>query len=249
MSLQPGTGDQEASRARKVRRYFEDVSHHLAQEHVLRLRQEAVVLFAGRRERILDIGCGDGSLSLPLLGQGGHLTLVDTSRGMLEAARSRTPPSLLAQVDFRGVSFLDLPDDGRQFDLIICAGLLAHVESPLETLDWLAARLLRGGLAIIEHTDAAHPVGAALVLYSRLRSHIRSDRYAWNRLAAGQVDRLLASRGLTFAGEYRYGLLRPLQQFLSQGWLYRLSTFLHGWPHHPRWRLLGSERICAYRRA
>ncbi len=238
------------SRSQEVELEFENPEGYLSQQYVLRLRREAVALFAGpaRGDRILDIGCGDGSLSLPLLREAASLTLVDTSEAMLEAARRQTPASRLDNVEFHHSSFIELPDDGRRFDTILCVGVLAHVESPSQALDWIAARLAPGGLAIIEHTNFAHPLGSGLVLYSWLRSRVRTNRYTWNALSAGQIDRLLADRGLLLEREYRYGLLRPLQQVVRQDRLYRLSGLLHGSPTRPRWPSLGSERICAYRR-
>ena len=51
------------------------------------------------RSLILDIGCGDGSLSLPLLDDRSRLTLLDFSEGMLERARQNIPPGMNTRVE------------------------------------------------------------------------------------------------------------------------------------------------------
>jgi SAM-dependent methyltransferase len=238
------------SRRQQVELVFRDPQPYLAHRHILRLRQEAVAEFAGSRHRarVLDVGCGDGSLSLPLLDRIGHLTLVDTSAAMLEAARAQTPPAKSAQVDYILSDFLELPDNGQRYDLVICAGVLAHVADPWRALDWIAAHTAADGATIIEHTNVGHPLGAALVFYSWLRSRLRPQRYAWNPLLPSAIDKRLARDGLIVQQEYRYGLSRPLEPLVHQEKLYRLSGLLHGSPANPRWPMLGSERISLYRR-
>ena len=62
--------------------YFQKLGYHV------RVRIETVTEFlnAAKFDRILDIGCGDGSISLPLLTNENRLTLLDMSEGMLARA-------------------------------------------------------------------------------------------------------------------------------------------------------------------
>ena len=67
----------------------------------MRIRIETVREFLKnpRFGHILDIGCGDGSISLPLLTTENRLTLLDMSEGMLARAKSGIPAGLSGSVE------------------------------------------------------------------------------------------------------------------------------------------------------
>jgi ubiquinone/menaquinone biosynthesis C-methylase UbiE len=64
---------------------------------------------------ILDIGCGDGSISVPLLNSNCRLTLLDVSPGMLSIARSRVPEELSSRVKFVNQDFMQVPFEKKLF--------------------------------------------------------------------------------------------------------------------------------------
>ncbi len=80
--------------------------------------------------RILDLGCGPGNIALRLANAlpNAHITGVDGSKPMLDAARHRsTTPNL------RWVEAI-LPDTGLpdgHFDAIVCNSLLHHLHDPM----------------------------------------------------------------------------------------------------------------------
>jgi ubiquinone/menaquinone biosynthesis C-methylase UbiE len=76
----------------------------------------------GPAERALDLGCGDGRLTGEL--RAGRLTAADVSAVALERAHARLPDATL--VPLRPNEPLPL-DDG-EFDLVLCAETLEHVQ-------------------------------------------------------------------------------------------------------------------------
>src|SRR5712675_3643989 len=83
----------QADRIDPVRELFDHRENYLDRRQLdIRLRTETVSsLVEGKSyNEILDIGCGDGSISTPLLTSRCHLTLLDISTQMLSLARSRT---------------------------------------------------------------------------------------------------------------------------------------------------------------
>ncbi len=79
---------------------------------------------------ILDIGCGDGSVTIPLLSGSNSLTLLDLSDKMLEVAKNNVPADLLDRVKFLNEDVCQAALRAHSYDLIVCVGVLAHVESP-----------------------------------------------------------------------------------------------------------------------
>ena len=77
--------------SRSIANSFEDPEWYLKGYTTnIRIRVETVVtLLAGLNpHHILDVGCGDGSLSLPLLQKASHVTYLDQSRAMLEKVKA-----------------------------------------------------------------------------------------------------------------------------------------------------------------
>src|SRR6185503_17610372 len=91
----------------KVKLFF-DGNQYLENSHDrIVIRSLIVKDFLGPVEngRILDIGCGDGSLSLPLLNRTNRITMVDISDSMIRKAAARVPADLAANVTLVNDSF------------------------------------------------------------------------------------------------------------------------------------------------
>ncbi|MDO8607855.1 MAG: methyltransferase domain-containing protein [Phaeospirillum sp.] len=106
-----------------------------------RLESEALLGLAGPLpgRRVLDIGCGDGTLSGRLVVAGANVTAIDADPDMIAAARTVTP----------GASFLigdgcRLPFAEASFDLAVMNTVLCLVEGRRAALSE-AVRVLRGG--------------------------------------------------------------------------------------------------------
>src|SRR5215471_11083295 len=105
---QQSTPDASISRVDHVRRYFGQPRNYLdIRRYVIEARRETVQEFlAGRTcSRILDIGCGDGSLTVPLLSPKTRLTLLDISVPMLNKALSRVPSEVSSNVQAVNMDF------------------------------------------------------------------------------------------------------------------------------------------------
>jgi len=105
-----------------------------------------------RFENYLEIGCGDGSIGLSLLRDGRNCTLLDLSTNMIERARNNTPPQLIKNVTYiSGDASLYNPI--HKFDLVLCIGVLAHVESVDKFIDDLTQLINQNGLLLVQFTD------------------------------------------------------------------------------------------------
>jgi SAM-dependent methyltransferase len=172
-----------------------------------------------QRKSVLDLGCGDGSLSAAL--RGNDITLVDFSEVMLEQARRNVPGARHVQADVLAWQ----PD--RLYDAVLAVGLLAHVESVDRLLQKIAAALQPGGRCILQVTDAGHPLGWFLVRYGRIR---RSGGYRTNDLSRRELIERAAAYGLRPVAARRYGLLLPGTGRLPYRWHSLIERrFASGW--------------------
>lgn len=102
---------------------------------------------------VLEIGCGTG---LNLLAHaaampGSTVAGFDLSQTAIERGRELAAAAGLDHVDLHVGDILTYPRDGRQFDYIVCHGVLSWVPEPVRQslIELIAARLAPGGVAYI----------------------------------------------------------------------------------------------------
>ena len=130
----------------------------------------------GRREgAVLDLGCGDGRLTLSLRGR--HIVGADVSRAALDRARRRLSESDVELVETDPGAVLPFPDGA--FDLVLLTETIEHVVD-VPTLLTEARRVLSEGGEIAVTTPAhGRRTGLSLVsggferLFDPLSPHVR----------------------------------------------------------------------------
>jgi SAM-dependent methyltransferase len=93
-----------------------------------------------------------GSISAQFLASGNRVTMVDLSEAMLERARSRVPEKHAAQVEYVRADIADL-EAREPYDLVLCIGVLAHVDSLERTIEKVASLVRPGGHAVFQISD------------------------------------------------------------------------------------------------
>jgi SAM-dependent methyltransferase len=161
------------------------------------------------RSLILDIGCGDGSMSLPLLEAGGRLTLLDFSAAMLERAKRNIPRPLEPRVEIVCGDLIQF-SPAQRYTLVLCLGVLAHVPDVGEALAKIASLLGEGGHCLLQITDASRWLGRLNYAYYDWRSRGRpSQGYPLNRLASGRLTADADALGLRLVKCRNYSLSIP----------------------------------------
>jgi S-adenosylmethionine-dependent methyltransferase len=169
---------------------------------------DAVLVAGGDRVLdVLDLGGGTGGDAARLAQLGHRVTVVDPS------------PDALASLHRRGVEAgLDPPVTGVQgdasdllehvapssFDLVICHGVLEHVDDPAEALATVATVLRAGGhvSVVVAGRNAAVVARALAGDFVTAQTLLGRSAQAWDlrsmgprRFIAAEVDQLLALRG------------------------------------------------------
>jgi predicted TPR repeat methyltransferase len=220
--------------------YFQKLGYHV------RVRIETVTEFlnGAKFDRILDIGCGDGSISLPLLTKENRLTLLDMSEGMLARARSRIPASQSDRVEIVTGDFMSTRLDRYFYDLIICIGVLAYIDPVKPFLEKLASLLKPGGKLIIEWTDGFHFVNRLFRPYHKLRNVLVTPKVRLALQSSDDIVHRLTKLGFEIDGSYRYCSPLPVvRRLLSEDINYRLIRTMHGNVQRNRAAWLGEECI------
>jgi ubiquinone/menaquinone biosynthesis C-methylase UbiE len=124
-------------------------------EHSRNLLRRAGI---GRGNRILEIGCGTGSMTTWLaeqVGAEGRVVAVDASDKQLEIARKAAQEAGSTNIEFirSTVESLELPNDS--FDMAYCRLLLMHLKDPSGTLARMKKYLRPRGVIVCEEPHAS----------------------------------------------------------------------------------------------
>ncbi len=98
-------------------------------------------------QRVLDIGCGHGAMSVALAQQGATVVGVDINEELVDWARrnvARHHPDLATRLRFEACDPTELPPDDR-FDLAVCKDTMEHVEDVPGLFREVRVRLAPGG--------------------------------------------------------------------------------------------------------
>jgi SAM-dependent methyltransferase len=152
----------------------------------------------GAHERVLDLGCGDGRLTVEL--EARELTAADVSGEALRRARPRLPDARLVELE----PDAPLPLDDSSFELVLCAETLEHVRDLQLLLSEIRRVLAPGGMLAL--TTPAHGRLAGLDVLARgferrfdpLSPHLRF-------MTARSLRRLLGELGFEVTSMRRRG--------------------------------------------
>lgn len=118
------------------------VTDHIKEEVIL----ELVVPVFGKR--VLDVGCGDGVLSVRLAQEGAQVTGLDDDLRMLEAARCRAGNATIRPT-FVGGDAEALPFPDGSFDIVVAITILCLLSDPKKAFREMARVLQPGGRIVI----------------------------------------------------------------------------------------------------
>jgi SAM-dependent methyltransferase len=105
--------------------------------------------------RLLDVGCGPGTITLDLAARvaPGHTTGVDRDAGVLAEARSALDSRQIPGVEFRTADAYALEFDDESFDVVHAHQLLQHLTDPVAALVEMRRVLRPGGVLAVRDGD------------------------------------------------------------------------------------------------
>ncbi len=233
-----------------VQAVFEKPERYLTRRAFeIRIRAETIkeLVKDSRNMRMMDIGCGDGSISLPLLTETTRITLVDLSSSMLSIAKSKVPAGIAENVETVNQDFMKTEFKLQSFDLILCIGVLAHVPSPADFVGKMVSLLKPGGRIIVECTDSRHKLSQMVSGFYKLWSVVRPTTYALNAVSFSEIEKILGRYSLQPKAQFRYAAPIPgMYRLFSQESLYKLTRQIFGKLGANRNVWLGNECISLF---
>ncbi len=214
------------SRTPSVKTFFDNTDVYLRKSFGVSVRSFVVRSLLGELEgsAILDLGCGDGSISLQYLSPTNRITLVDLSGKMLERAKLKTGGPLGRNVEYVNDDFHRITQE-ENFDVVLCVGVLAHVASVRETVAKVAEFLKPGGYCLLQLTDAEQVIAKIERFWRSKQKTLQSYGYSINRTTPSQIIHMANQSGLSLVAQRRFSLLFPGMGKLPNRWLYRYQMF------------------------
>ncbi len=222
------------SQEESVHTFFNKPENYLRRRFGVRIRAHIVQQLLGPLSgtKILDLGCGDGGVSLPLLSQN-SVTFVDMSEKMLELVKGEIPVSRLGHSQII-CSTVENYRPNTRFDVVLVIGLVAHIPLIPDFLIKVRELLTKQGCLILQFSDSS----AWMTRLNSRRNTVRG--YQLNSTRYEQFKNLLEQHGFKVKQEVRYGLLWPGMGRLPDAWLYHYSMWVLKSGLGSRW---GSEVI------
>lgn len=166
--------------------------------------------------RVIDVGGGDGSDSLPLAGDGHDVTVLDVAPELLaQAQRAAEARGIAASVHVVHADVDQLVQGGPgSFDVVLCHNVLQYRTDVPGTVRLLASLVRPGGVVSVMAPNPAmdvlsaavrrlDPVAAGAVLDSPTVHGVTFD-HPMRRLEAAEVEQALTEAGC--AVERRFGI-------------------------------------------
>lgn len=162
----------------------EKASRRLDFQHNLIGKDSIIHLWeAGLRKDIvfLDIGCGNGILTIWIasqIGDQGKVIAVDKSPDLIEVARKRAQALSLNNIDFICGDITELDFPKNTIDMIYCRCLLMHLKEPLKVVDKLYSVLKTGGTFACQE-----PINSSSFLYPENNHLIAKLNYLFRNIS------------------------------------------------------------------
>ncbi len=232
------------SKEARVKEFFEQPEIYFHYDYNIKIRHENIkALLEGKNyKNVLDMPCGNGGISLPLINQFEHLTLIDFSSNMVELARKSTPDEVKDKVTYINNDFYNVDFPKGSFDLIISMGILAHIKDPVQFVKDLSELLGPGGVLILQNTNHEHFYAKLIRGYLGVRKIVGKDKYTLNKVKSSEILKMADKCGLEVKKQFNYNQsFLGFSKLFSNDKKYQLTRKWFGKVEESKGQSLGSD--------
>jgi len=206
---------------------MEETSPKHVYEYTVNLNSQTapafVVELVGLSKRVLEIGCGPGSITKMLAQQGRcQVTAIELDSSAIEKAAPYC--ETIMQADLNSPKWPNLLDDLPPFDVVIAADVLEHLYDPWSTLKRMAALIGPTGYLVISLPHVGHAAVASCLINSdfEYRDWGLLDRTHIRFFGLRNMEKLFAQADLKII-EVKYVIKPPDETEFATSWS-KLST-------------------------
>ncbi len=122
-------------------------------------------------ERILDVACGNGVLSLKIAEKGVKVHGVDLSENAINSAKRLAERERIA-CEFEVGDAEDLPYPDKYFDKVVCSSSLEHFNDDIKALREMNRVLKSDGVVVLTTDSLTYPISDELRKKHRTHCHV-----------------------------------------------------------------------------
>lgn len=207
----------------RTKSYFEKPEKYLRKNYGIKTRKYILENFVFKNLevplKVLDIGCGDGSISEFFKNHNNRITYVDFSKPMLDRVNEMNRNNFV-NYETLNLSLEDFQTD-EKYEVVLAIGLLAHVGDVDETINKLRTFVKQNGILIIQYSDFNHWISK---INYKLYSFINGK--ALNIITRKNILNQLKKSGLNLKESYRYGFYPIGIGKLNENIVYKIQILL-----------------------
>jgi 2-polyprenyl-3-methyl-5-hydroxy-6-metoxy-1,4-benzoquinol methylase len=201
-----------------IENYFDNTNIYLNDNLVIDLRAKLILnnLPKIENKEIIDIGCGNGEISLPYL-ENNKITFLDLSDNMLELVRKRIPQESFGNAELIKLDFENYPYN-KKFDFLFLLGVLAHVQSVSNTISKIADLTKNDGIIILQYTNSKNIISLVLRIIGYLKM-LMGQKYGYkiNFFSTGELTKILNFHELKWYNKISYWPALPGFKLIPKG--------------------------------
>lgn len=137
--------------------------------------------------RVLDVGCGNGEVSLLIakaVGSNGEVVGVDRNEELLSVARNRVKEESISNVTYLAADISNSLSEIGIFDAVVGRRVLMYLPNPMQVLKNLSAVLKENGIVAFQEVDST----VSSVQTQVLPLHEKVNKWIWNTIEKEGAD-------------------------------------------------------------
>lgn len=176
-----------------------------------------VVRLVGLGKRVLEIGCGPGSIT-KVLAKDGQCTVTGMELDLSAIEKAAPYCESILQVDLNAKDWLSQLDSKR-FDVVVAADVLEHLYNPWQTLEQMATLVNDNGYLVVSLPHIGHAAVIACMMNGNFeyRDWGLLDRTHIRFFGLKNIEDLFTNAGLKIV-EARYVTKTPEETEFAQHW-------------------------------
>jgi len=181
---------------KKVHTFFNDTDNYLLNNYNIEFRKKIIKNFLGelKDNYILDVGCGDGGLSLQYAAKN-KIDFLDLSQNMLNIVEHKLNDNQLLSCRFLNGDFCKYRFD-KKYDVIIFVGVLAHISSINKSVNKASELLKKNGVIIFQFTNNSNIFGKILQKFYSNSFLNNNNSHKLNKIKFNEFSQILGNSKL-----------------------------------------------------